>query len=649
MNPNKYRPDIDGLRAIAVLSVFICHLNKSWLSGGFVGVDVFFVISGFLITSIIYNQGDNFSIKDFYARRIKRILPIFYFVCLITLFLSFYILLPEDFIEAFKSLKKSTYFLQNIFFANNSGGYFDTDAYVKPFLHTWSLAVEEQFYLVFPILFLIAFNKFNISNGKSLLILIVLAILSFGSSYLDIFDTKIARLNYYSLFTSRAGELLIGCIGAILFSNNKTPVTAENQQVATIIALIVLLIGFAFINDKSYYPSLISLIPTVSTLLIIYCGNQNLLVTKFLSNPVLVFIGKISYSLYLWHWPVIVLSKEYWFIEEFSVLQASLIFLTSLILSVFSYYLIEQPFRKKPYSFKKSFILFYVIPVLIVLTLYYGDKKFNFLNFGEKQRVLYNSIIKMTNINDVNCNINNPCLLGSTNKKPKVLLIGDSHSQHISPFLNIAAKKYNISIEIISSYNCPLTAKYMRNHIKPNRVEACQKVIDQISNQKNIKDFDYILIGGRYVSYYSNEYLQELSELIQMFKKQRKTIVMFADIPYIYRRSLKKYKYQYIHKEKINRNDFLDANANSDVDKVNTNMQNFAKNNGVIFIDLFDPIIKSNKNNIKWPFKGDYILYFDTDHLNMMAPNLLKDEFLEQVEKSPLDNIFKQVKKENDK
>lgn len=220
MTQFKYRPDIDGLRAIAVISVIIFHINPSWLPSGFLGVDIFFVLSGFLITSIIYREMSEgvFSFKKFYIRRIKRILPLFFVVLLVGLCVCWYVFLPQDIARVTDSAIASVMFLANRFFARQRGGYFDIGSNEMPFLHIWSLSIEEQFYFVFPFVLLLIFKLPFLKQNK-LKVLLIMILVSLCSAFIDLKEIGILWDVYYMPHI-RAGEMLIGSFLAVYSTEN---------------------------------------------------------------------------------------------------------------------------------------------------------------------------------------------------------------------------------------------------------------------------------------------------------------------------------------------------------------------------------------------------------------------------------------------
>lgn len=299
-NSLKYRPDIDGLRAVAVLSVLAYHAEISRISGGFVGVDVFFVISGYLISSIIFSEiaDARFSVAGFYERRIRRIFPaLFVMLAVCTVFAAIY-LLPGELVNYAKSVFAATVSASNFYFWRHSG-YFDSPT-AQPLLHTWSLAVEEQFYLSFPLL-LIAIRKFFPDRLRTSVV--ALFVLSLLTSAVVVF--KSPSTAFYLPFT-RTWELLLGTLLSLgMFPRLHSPWL---RNLATAVGMAM--IGFSVLKftESTLFPGLSALIPCIGSGLIIGAGKYgSSLIAKVLSWRPVVFVGLISYSLYLWHWPVIVL------------------------------------------------------------------------------------------------------------------------------------------------------------------------------------------------------------------------------------------------------------------------------------------------------------------------------------------------------
>jgi peptidoglycan/LPS O-acetylase OafA/YrhL len=349
----QYRSDIDGLRAIAVALVVLFHFGLP-VPGGFVGVDVFFVISGYLITGIVIReiQAGSFSLLSFYDRRIRRIFPALFAVVVATLILGAFILLPGDYKMTGRSALWSSLSLANFFFYGNTG-YFDPGAETMPLLHIWSLAVEEQFYILWPASLVLLARTFHSKRWPLVYACLAVLAASFACSiYLLQSNPKAA----FFLPQSRAWELAVGAALTLLPVNVWTRL-APAAQPAGFTGLGLLLIGALLLTERAPFPGINALFPVLGAALIIPPWSRPTLVQRALSAAPLVFVGKISYSLYLWHWPVLVFWKHYIGGEDPSPLELAALFVIALALSYASWRWIEQPFRGR-----SRFSEFIVIP-----------------------------------------------------------------------------------------------------------------------------------------------------------------------------------------------------------------------------------------------------------------------------------------------
>ena len=296
VQPFVYRPEVDGLRAIAISGVFLFHLNHRWLPGGFVGVDVFFVISGYLITSILcqdYEAG-RFSLAKFYQRRIARLFPAFFTVALVTLAVSWLVYTPQDFASAGANLVAASLSLANVKYMSQ-GNYFEISPDAQPFLHYWSLSVEEQFYLFFPVMI---FLILRYARQHTLTILALFGVCSLAGSVLL---TPVNPVWAFYLLPTRAWQLTAGCVVAVI-----PFVTArENRAPAWVSAagLCLIAISFVLIKEGPRFPGMIAILPVVGAVAVIL-PSRNGWAKRLLSSSSMVGVGKVSYSLYLWHWPV---------------------------------------------------------------------------------------------------------------------------------------------------------------------------------------------------------------------------------------------------------------------------------------------------------------------------------------------------------
>lgn len=357
-----YRKEIDGLRALAVIPVILFHGGFKWLSGGYIGVDIFFVISGYLITTIIIKELDagTFTITNFYERRARRILPALFFVMLVSLPFAWLWLLPHELIDYGKSNIAVTLFSSNILFWLESD-YFAATSELIPLLHTWSLAVEEQFYLFFPLIMMLFWGF-----GKRWLIaiIIIIGLLSLGLTELG--WRYFAEANFY-LIPTRAWELMIGALVGFYLYYNKQSKGIINQ-LASLTGFLLIIVSIVFLDKSIPFPSLYALAPTVGTGLIILFTTPETLVYKILSFRLFVGIGLISYSAYLWHQPLFVFARVY-SIDELSTGLIGILSLAALIMAYFSWRFVEHPFRNKQRFTRKQIFIAGFIGSLIFIAI----------------------------------------------------------------------------------------------------------------------------------------------------------------------------------------------------------------------------------------------------------------------------------------
>ena len=483
-----YRPEIDGLRALAVLPVLLFHIGFTSLSGGFIGVDVFFVISGYLITAIILREKsqDDFSIGRFYERRARRILPALLVMIFACLCVSYFWMAPSQLKEFGGSSISAIFFISNLFFLKHSS-YFDAASEEMPLLHTWSLAVEEQYYIIFPIFILLTW-RFGFKAVFSLVIMSFL--LSLGLSEYGWRNHNTAN---FFLIPFRAWEILAGSICAfILFKRTEI----KQQQVLPLLGL-AMIVASVFVYDKQTpFPSLYTLLPVVGTCLIVLFCSANSLVGRLLSLKPMVFIGLISYSAYLWHQPLLAFYRIR-FGDDFSLLLKLGILLLSFVVAYLSWRFIETPFRKKPSTTtpkQQSRVLWGSATAMSVLA---AAGLALFLNNGFTERHSVNNQKMATLEHQVrnnyglspNCqsfNLSDHC---KTNREPEVLLWGDSFAMHLGDALVSADK--DIKLIQLTQNSCPPLIDF--SILRPNKkgAENCisfnSDVMQFIANTPSIK------------------------------------------------------------------------------------------------------------------------------------------------------------------
>ena len=376
----KYRPEIDGLRALAVIPVILFHAGFHIFSGGFVGVDVFFVISGYLITSIILVEMEQgrFSLVNFYERRARRIMPVLFFVMAACFPFAWLYLMPVDMKDFIQSILAVSTFSSNILFWLESD-YFDTAAELKPLLHTWSLAVEEQYYIFFPL-----FLMFTWRMGKTWIVTVLFVVFLLSLALGEWGSYKMPTAAFY-LLPMRGWELLIGVFAAFYLSRhtpNAAYIGLNNVLSLSGLALICFAI-FAY-DESIPFPGLYALVPTVGTVLIIVFAQQGTLVNRILSQKIFVGIGLISYSAYLWHQPIFAFVKYRSFTDPSAGLMLSLC-LGVLVLAYLSWRFVEKPFRNKSAYSRRFVFTFTGVTTSIFLI---GGSLLN-LSDGFKSREIY--------------------------------------------------------------------------------------------------------------------------------------------------------------------------------------------------------------------------------------------------------------------
>ena len=358
----QYRPEIDGLRALAVIPVVLFHAGIAGFSGGFVGVDIFFVISGYLITSIILSeqQKNSFTLAGFYERRARRILPALMLVVLLSAIAAWYLLLPTELVEFGESLVAVGVFASNILFWTQSDYFAATSEFI-PLLHTWSLAVEEQFYLIFPVFMILTLAW---AKSKRIVALFVAAVLSL--IFCEWAWRNAPEANFF-LAPSRVWELMAGVFCAFYLQQSREPQKLVSQ-LGSLAGLLMLVYSIVFFDKSIPFPSLYALIPVVGTVLVILFTDKDTLVGKILSIPFIVGVGLISYSAYLWHQPLFVFARLN-SMDELSVTTLLGLSLLSFIMAYISWRWVEKPFRNRNWLSQRQILWMALGCSLILITL----------------------------------------------------------------------------------------------------------------------------------------------------------------------------------------------------------------------------------------------------------------------------------------
>ncbi|MGH6871581.1 MAG: acyltransferase family protein [Rhizomicrobium sp.] len=455
----RYRADIDGLRAVAVLPVIFYHFGVPPFSGGFVGVDVFFVISGFLITALIHAEmGDGrFSILNFYERRVRRILPALYAVVAFTLAGATLVLFPDALVAYAKSLVATAGFVSNFQFWSETS-YFGVIAAQKPLLHTWSLAVEEQYYVVFPLLLLL------LRRSRRLLIwLLALLVLSLAAS---IWAVAAAPVSAFYLLPFRFWELLLG--GVLAVGRFPAPGNAVARNAIAALGLALIGWGVFALTGTSPFPGLNAVPSCLGTALLIYAGTgEATLVNAALATRGPVFVGLISYSLYLWHWPLLVFAKYAAPMGALNPLATVLLIALSFALAILSWRFVERPFRGRNGLLSRN-RLFALAATMIAVFAAAGAILWIGKGLPQRYSPPVRAILAVEEApkgSEIRCFSRSPravaagnlCKVGDAAAPPTFLVWGDSHSQALLPAIAAAAvQKHRAGLFAGHGYCAPL-------------------------------------------------------------------------------------------------------------------------------------------------------------------------------------------------
>lgn len=444
------------MRAIAVIAVVLFHFGIPGFSGGFVGVDIFFVISGFLITSIIWNQRQAgcFSFVDFWARRARRILPALFVMIIVVLAVGWFLLAPKDYEELGRSVRYQVMFVSNLLFMRQEG-YFDVASDLKPLLHTWSLAVEEQFYIVFPLLLTVLSSR--LKHWR--LALFGVLLVSFG---LSVWAVAHHPEKAFFLLPMRAWELLAGAMLSVAPRGNWR-LTPMGAQIVSLGGLGLILLA-VFCYDKSTpFPGAAALLPTLGVVALIWSnGHRQTLVGGLLGSRVLVGLGLISYSWYLWHWPVFVFSS-YASVDEPGLFDISGLILLSLVLGYLSWRFVETPFRERRLlAGRRQILLAAGVGVLVLGLAGQALRWTNGLPWRLPDQALQYAKGKEWRPELMRCLANDKtpddklfCHYGTqASTASKALVWGDSHATALIPVFDDGAQKHGVSVILASSPGC---------------------------------------------------------------------------------------------------------------------------------------------------------------------------------------------------
>jgi len=637
MQNNNFRHDINGLRAIAVIAVVLFHFNSSWVPGGFAGVDVFFVISGFLMTGIIFRgiEQENFSILKFYVARANRIIPALAVLCLALLVFGFFYFTPLDYKALGKHVASSMAFLSNIIYWREAG-YFDTASHEKWLLHTWSLSVEWQFYILYPLV-LVAMRKFLSIKTMKLLLLVGTVL---GFVFCVIATYKWSGASYY-LLPTRAWEMMLGGV-AYLY-----PLTLQEsrKKIIEFIGLFLIIGSYFLISSENLWPGYLAIFPVLGAFLLIQSNRNNSIVTN---NIVFQKLGTWSYSIYLWHWPIVVAI----YIFSLSEIYTYLGILTSIFLGFLSYQYIEKINFRKNFSNFSSYFKHKPIYMVFILS---GISSIIFFNEGLNRNTAYlKKYIAKTESNKY-CHVdsialsnmdsrkNLDCRLGSKASQPLGLLWGDSYAGHLDPFVSNFLNEKQSFVSRTASHCVPSISLTMSLGSLP---EYCKKIRQKTLQEIKNKKYKIIFLGGRWEYMYTEDGdlgFNAILDAIDLAAKNAEIVYVVAQ-PIYYQKSVRnaylRSQISSLYPSELIRNDQLPIQMNQKLAKA-INDNNY-KNVYFITRDvLYGDSNHSDFTSSKVPFT------IDQGHLSDIGSIAMSNNFMKSALSMPLKTKFPDILKES--
>ena len=635
-----YRPDIDGMRAFAVLAVIVYHINKHLLPAGFVGVDIFFVISGYLISAHIFSTAarGEFSFIDFYFRRIRRIAPAMLVVLAVTLIVSQILLLPDDAKGAAKSAVWSLASLANVYFwLFQDAGYFAGSSNLLPLLHLWSLGVEEQFYLVWPVIAL-AMYRLRVAVQMWAMFAIIIASTLFAQlSFVD------SPSFVYFMLPSRCGELMIGALLALAVVSGKTQSISPRLALPLALAGVTLVVCSAiFISAHAVFPGLLALPPTIGAALIILAGGVGGNgVSRALSTQPLRWLGILSYPAYLWHWPLLAFFRYGY--GEPGIASGTALLALSILLAWLTYLYVEQPAKRITLLQWKAcyagFAASSLLLAVIASALYMSDRWFPSLRHSQyaTQLAAARALNLPTSQSDVICMrkeltagdlIDPKCVHGSgPAAASRVLMMGDSNAAHYVGVVSVFAQHGQFNFRNLEVGSCPPLIGDVSRFVPPRRLAAC--TASQKVWSKAIADAEVMILGATWSSYVQNSpnFMPMLQLQVRQYAAAGKTVVLLGKVPEID-------AYDGLCREKAIRYPFMQCEAPSNamqehIAKTNAELRRFAAAvPNVRYYDIVPAICPDGRCSAY--AQGHGSLYFDPYHLSAQGSLVIGRSILEQ-------------------
>jgi peptidoglycan/LPS O-acetylase OafA/YrhL len=628
-----YRKDIDGLRAIAVLSVVLFHIHGALMPGGFAGVDMFFVISGFVITRNIAPQmaAGTFSFAEFYRRRVNRIIPVLAVVVAATLLVGQSLLIPAHAEELAKSAIASLLFSANVFFTYFvETGYFASESSTKPLLHIWSLGVEEQFYFLWPLL---ALALLKLRRPIAVFALTAAAVIGLVavSEWLTRSDPTFA----YYMLPSRAFQLLTGAAVALM----PTRWTSPGRLIALavgVIGLALVGVSLVLIDETLPFPGIYALPATIGTGALIYSGFRSTPLSRVLSIPPMRWVGWISYSLYLWHWPVMAYLRYAGI--EVTVLTGILAFVAMLLLSTLSYRFVEKPFRKPSPSIRFDFFSRFAVPSLAVFLVALGSFLGNTTllpviapSYAAQIAALERDAMPSRLFGIVyETSLVTPAQLSrivNGRAEPEILLWGDSNATHFVGFLHQVAHASKFSFRNIAHNGCPpIITGAGPQMAYPGFADRCAAFLPVVTDQ--IKKYKTIVMASAWSRHAQNhpDFYHHVRRTVERLRRIGKQVIILGQ-PADFRKfdafcPKKELKIPWLN---CKRASVARDTGKSSVDRANAVLQRVARRTGAEFVDIKQLMCR---RGVCSPYMDGHLLFTDRTHLSMAGSERLGRAFV---------------------
>lgn len=625
-----YIKHLDGLRGLAVILVILFHSGKEIFSGGYIGVDIFFVISGFLITGVIYQKlkNNSFSFSEFYSKRIKRLIPPLIIVKIFSLIVGFYLMSPYQFFTLIDQAFYSSILFSNFYLSENSD-YFSLSTLENPLMHTWSLSLEEQFYLIFPFLFIFLYYT---HKNRIVLFLISFALISlliaqwggnltFEKPYVEdnLFFFNQPGFASYFLPIGRFFEFLLG--SASYFLSDRFKRLKISHEIISYIGFFLIFLSLILCDRNSNFPNLLTLMPVIGSILIIIFNKTKNTKINFLNYKPLLFVGTISYSLYLWHQPLFAFYRIK-FSSNIPIIHILIIILISFIFASLSYLFFEKKLKKLSFDSNKVIYIYFIITLMLVSIFLFLKSN----SFQEVHKIKYQNKIPFKNLNlivDLKKNLERfekislleSLRLNENTEKEKILILGDSMSTNwidaVNQSENLFRSKFKFK-NLILDENC---FKFLNNISYLSK--SCHPYIKNFQDDLSVNQYDKIFILLRW----SKKSKLTLKYLLDYLENTNSKIYLVGNAKF---KNLQKFAYKIASNNSMSREklikEFSKTKDKRNID-ISIDIKRLAQINKINFIDEYNFFCK---NDLCELFDSELNLYFwDEDHLTKYGSNFL--------------------------